>query len=129
MLIRVYRKSQIAYEYAKRHSEERSIFWVRADNLENMKTGYLAIARVFKLNLEQPQPDVLLIVKKLLETADSLPWLLVLDGVDDKESMLASCTNGVKLMDYIPRSQHGQVLMTTRDSRIVGLLDGHVIPA
>lgn len=129
MLIRVYRKSQIAYEYAKRHSEERNIFWVRANNLENMKTGYLAIARVFKLNLEQPQPDVLLIVKKLLETADSLPWLLVLDDVDDKESMLASGTNGVKLMDYIPRSQYGQVLMTTRDSRIVGLLDGLVIPA
>lgn len=122
-------KSQIAYEYAKRHSSEQAIFWVRANNLDNMKTSYLAIASLLKLDLEQPQPDVLLIVKKYLESHDSLPWLLVLDEIDDKESMFEAGANGVKLMDYIPRSQRGQVLITTRDSRVVGLLDGFVVPA
>jgi len=129
MLVHVYRKSQIAYEYAKRHSGEKTIFWVRANNLDSMKTGYLAIASLLELDLEQPQPDVLLIVKKYLESQDSLPWLLVLDEIDDKETMFAASPNGVKLMDYIPRSQHGRVLITTRDSRVVGLLDGFVVPA
>ncbi|KAE9377601.1 hypothetical protein N431DRAFT_541303 [Stipitochalara longipes BDJ] len=122
-------KSQIAYEYAKRHSGEQTTFWVRANNLDNMKIGYLAIASLLKLDLEQPEPDVLLIVKNNLESQDSLPWLLVLDDIDDKETMFTVSANGVKLMDYIPRSKYGRVLITTRDSRVVGLLDGFVVPA
>ncbi|KAL5327985.1 hypothetical protein ACEPPN_005691 [Leptodophora sp. 'Broadleaf-Isolate-01'] len=119
----------VSIERVKLHTSERTVFWVRANNLDHMKTGYLAIASLFELDLEQPQPDVLLVVKKFLESQDALPWLLVLDEIDDKETMFARSATGVKLMDYIPRSQNGRVLVTTRDSRLVGLMDGFVVPA
>ncbi|TVY84254.1 Calcium-independent phospholipase A2-gamma [Lachnellula suecica] len=122
-------KSQIAYEYAKRHMKDRSTFWVRANTLENMEAGYLAIATLLQLEISPYRDNVFLLVKGYLESDQAPPWLMVLDELDDKETMFAQDSNGVEIIDYIPRSQNGHVLITTRDSRIVGLRDGLGVPA
>jgi hypothetical protein len=67
-------------------------------------------------------------VKRYLEDPKSAKWLLVLDEADDKE-LFQGTASDFKLMDYIPKTRHGQVLITTRDSRVVGLCDGQVVPA
>jgi tetratricopeptide (TPR) repeat protein len=72
--------------------------------------------------------DCLTAVKGHLEDANTLPWLLVLDEADDKETFLGG-PNGIKLAEYIPRASHGRVLITTRDSRVAGLCEGQVVPA
>jgi tetratricopeptide (TPR) repeat protein len=94
-----------------------------------METGYRAIASLLKLDVHSEQHGVFFAVKQFLESDKSQPWLLILDEVDDKETVTAPASNGRKPMDYIPRSAKGQVLITTRDSRLVGLMDGHVVPA
>lgn len=72
--------------------------------------------------------DMLLTVKQYLEDPTIGPWLLVLDEADDKDIFLGE-SGSFRLIDYIPRARHGQVLITTRDSRVVGLCDGLVVPA
>jgi hypothetical protein len=72
--------------------------------------------------------DCLTVVKEHLEDVNTLPWLLVLDEADDKETFLGGL-NGIKLAEYIPRASHGRVLITSRDSRVAGLCEGQVVPA
>jgi hypothetical protein len=54
--------------------------------------------------------------------------LIVLDEADQKELFVGE-PGRIGLMDYLPRNKNGQILITTRDSRIVGLADGQVVPA
>lgn len=72
--------------------------------------------------------DCFVAVKERLEDATTLPWLLILDEADDKETFFGG-PNGNELAEYIPRSSHGRVLITTRDSRVAGLGGGQVVPA
>ena len=82
-----------------------------------MELGYTAIAVLSLLDSQHTSlADCLTAVKRHLEDANTPPWLLVLDEVDDKDTFLGS-QKGVILADYIPRASHGRVLITTRDSR------------
>lgn len=122
-------KSQLAHEYGQRQSTQRSVFWVRANTAENIELGYAAIARRLLLDMQHATlADRLTAVKGHLEDVNTLPWLLVLDEADDKETFLGG-PNGLKLAEYIPRASHGRVLITTRDSRLAGLCEGQVVPA
>lgn len=108
---------------------KRSVFWVRANTTENIELGYAANARLLLLDSQHATlADCLTAVKGHLEDANTLPWLLVLDEADDKETFLGG-PNGIKLAEYLPRASHGRVLVTTRDSRVAGLCEGQVIPA
>jgi hypothetical protein len=123
------RKSQIAFEYARRCSDERAVFWVKANTLENAEAGYLAIASsCIPHRRNASKKDTFLAAKQYLERPDTMPWFLVLDNADDKELFVKE-SEGLKLIDYIPQASHGQVLITTSDSRMVGLADGQIIPA
>jgi hypothetical protein len=61
--------------------------------------------------------EMLLAVKQHLENPDTLPWLLILDEANDKE-LFMSPPDGLNLLKYLPRSDQGQVLITTRDRQI-----------
>jgi tetratricopeptide (TPR) repeat protein len=123
------RKSQIAFEYARRCSGERAVFWVKANTLENAEAGYLAIASSCIPHFRNAsKKDTFLAAKQYLERPDTMPWFLVLDNADDKELFVKE-SEGLKLIDFIPQASHGQVLITTSDSRMVSLADGQIIPA
>lgn len=127
---RVLRKSQIAYEYARRCCTERCVFWVRANNLDNAASGFLAIAK--KL-IPQFKPtskvETFEAVKRYLEATDIPPWLLVLDDADDMDLLIGSsqASDHFRLINYIPFAAHGRILITTTESRLVGLED--IVPA
>lgn len=53
---------------------------------------------------------------------------MVLDGADDKDIFTEQLDSLPALADFIPRSTHGRILITSRDSRIAGLADGQVAP-
>jgi hypothetical protein len=123
-----FRKSQVAFKYAQSCSNERSVFWVKADTAESIESGYLAIARLLVPDFQHmANADALLKVKKHLERKSTLPWLLVLDEANDKELFIGE-SEGLKLIKYIPRSSRGQVLSTTRDRQISRLAAGQIVP-
>lgn len=69
-----------------------------------------------------------------LENQDNGPWLLILDNADDATVLLhlpkTDTGTGAtpaqrRLLDYLPRVQHGTVLITTRDRTCALGLTGH----
>jgi tetratricopeptide (TPR) repeat protein len=124
----IYRKSQIAFEYARRSSTSRSVFWIRANNLDNIESGYLAIAKELVPQFEAVDKiQILQTVRDQLAKRDASPWLLVLDDADDLDLLVGNQQRmdlgQFKTIDYIPFVAHGQVLVTTRQSSLVGMED------
>lgn len=68
--------------------------------------------------------DILQLISKWLASPDNGPWLLILDNADDATVLLDRSTSntGISttpvpccLLDFLPRVQHGAVLITSRD--------------
>ncbi|RFU32279.1 hypothetical protein B7463_g4070, partial [Scytalidium lignicola] len=125
-------KSQIAFEYARRSSTSQSVFWIRANNLDNIESGYLAIAKelVPQFNAVHKM-QIFETVRDQLAKKDTGPWLLVLDDADDLDLLVGNQRKTdfeqFKFINYIPFVAHGQVLVTTRQSRLIGMED--MVPA
>lgn len=78
--------------------------------------------------------DILQLVSTWLANSDNGPWLLILDNADDSTVLLDLSTSktGIGatplqrcLLDFLPRVQHGAVLITTRDRTCALDLIGH----
>ena len=118
-----FRKSQIALEYARRQSGRCDVLWVRATDIESLNESCLSIIQLLepKAISGDSQEDMPARVKTYLEKTNS-QWLLILDGADDKEDIIGDFGAGsLRLRRWIPRSNHGRILITTRDSRVTGL--------
>ena len=134
------RKSQIAIEYSYRQRERSpqiSTFWIHASSKVRFEQSYSEIA----MAAEIPGPgtgdgkvDILQLVSKWLKNRDNGPWLLILDNADDATILLdlskddtktRATTVACRLLDYLPRVQHGAVLITTRDRTCALDLAGH----
>ena len=118
-------KSQIALEYlwqCKEQSPDLGAFWVHAANPARFLESYKRIAAEYNIpGRDDPNSDVLQIVRNWLEVHPHGPWLMVVDNVDD-HSMFFGNPNSVgnTLRDYIPQSSRGSLVFTTRN-RDVGL--------
>jgi tetratricopeptide (TPR) repeat protein len=97
-------KTQMAIEYAYRYRNDYShIFWVRAEQLEELITDYGDMAQALQLQ-GWDQPDrqaVAQLAKRWLETNDC--WLLILDNADDLQ----------RVRPFLPVA-NGHILLTTR---------------
>lgn len=98
-------KSQIAVEYAYRHSQEyQTLLWIAADSRESLVSDYVTAARLLNLpeKDEQDQEIALLAVRRWLEMHKR--WLLILDNADDL----------ALVREFLPSTFEGHILMTTR---------------
>ena len=86
------------------------------------------------LGSAEGKADILQLVSYWLANPDNGPWLLILDNADDATVLLDPSTNdgGICatlvqrcLRDFLPRVQHGAVLITTRDRTCALELIGH----
>ena|GEM_PF-296267 len=98
-------KTQLAVEYAYRHSQDYSfVWWVRAETLETLAADYAALAS--RLGLPErdlaDQRAIVAAVRRWLETHGG--WLLVFDNVPDPENV----------RDYLPTAGSGHVIVTSR---------------
>ena len=105
------------------------MFWVHSSNIARFDQAYKEIARKLKLpGLNDPDVNTLEIVMEWLSDDDNGPWLMVLDSADDKEVLFGANAQGSSrqnrkqglsaLVNYIPRSSIGSILVTTRDRRV-----------
>ena len=128
------RKSQIAIEYAylqKARSPQISTFWVHVSSKARFEQSYVEIATKAELpGTEDGQVDILHSVSRYLADEGNGPWLLILDNADDATVLLNSSSSNAmsvqrRLLDWVPRVQHGSVLITTRDRSCALKLTGY----
>ncbi|KAF2679379.1 HET-domain-containing protein [Lentithecium fluviatile CBS 122367] len=118
-------KSQIAIEYAYSISGSRNtlVLWVYAGTKTGVEQDYRKIADDNRIpGRDQPEVDILGLVKKWLRNECQKPWTMILDNVDDR-SMAEYVDN------FIP--QNGFVLVTSRSEDAAAyLVGGHtnIIP-
>ena len=122
-------KSQVAIEHCYRFHEripEASVFWIHSSSAERFEEAVTAIAKEAQLpGWNDSKSNKLSLVQSWLERADSQPWLLVLDSLDDRsvlfEERVAVSDSGsskTRIVDFLPRHNRGCILVTTRDNYV-----------
>ena len=120
-------KTQIALEAAWRvHQEdpECSIFWVSAVDTMNFDNGYRNIGELLNIDaIGQEGADVKLLVLKALEKSETGRWLLIIDNADDsdmffEQNLPLNRSTRLRLASYLPSSELGCILFTTRDLKV-----------
>ena len=100
-------KTQIAVEYAYRHmSEYKMALWIRSENESSILSSFSEIARLLDLPAKTEQ-DLMLqaqLVRQWIEQRND--WLMIFDNADDPDI----------IRNYVPRSNGGHVLITSRAS-------------
>jgi tetratricopeptide (TPR) repeat protein len=76
----------------------------------------------------RPDADVLQLVFDWLCNGRNGKWLLVLDSADDSDVLVHSTSgdndDGLKLVEYLPQSPNGSILITTRNKYLAFRLTG-----
>ncbi|EHK44942.1 hypothetical protein TRIATDRAFT_198933, partial [Trichoderma atroviride IMI 206040] len=103
-----------------------SIFWVHASNTHRFRESYTNIAKACNVpGINDPEANVLLIVKQWLEAQHQSRWLLIIDNADDSELFVSEGKNTVddtetefdseddKLVHYVPDCHQGCMLLST----------------
>lgn len=122
-------KSQLAIEYVYRirdQSPDTLVFWIHGSNAARFEEGYREIADIIELaGREDPKANIFKLVHDWLRGCKE-KWLMVLDNVDEAD-FLVDAQESVQnhpdgfvrsvlrpLGEYLPQSQNGSILMTTR---------------
>lgn len=114
------RKSQIAIEasYRYKETEPGHVFWVHASTTQRFDQGYREIARRF-LPLPDAKDDDIHVLRSVRDWLSKHgPWLLILDNADDLELFFSATEQSKALIDYLPHSPNGRILITSRDRRV-----------
>lgn len=124
----LYRKTQIAIAFAyevRRLYKKISVLWVHASNTDRFRQAYEAIADELDIpRRDDPQANILALVCEFLSHRDMGEWLMIIDNADDRDLFFPPKVDQVKdkgqastvgLRQYIPKCNHGSVLVTTRD--------------
>ncbi|KAI9706228.1 MAG: hypothetical protein M1812_008242, partial [Candelaria pacifica] len=123
-------KTQVALELAytvKERWPEYSIFWVPALSAESFEKAYDDIAIRCSIALNPKEEDPKESVRRYLNSSSAGKWLLVVDNSDEEEVLFG--TSGVLrgVIDYLPESESGLILFTTRHRGIAVSLVGNQI--
>ncbi|KAF6824900.1 Nephrocystin-3-like protein 3 [Colletotrichum plurivorum] len=129
------RKTQIALAYShwfNKKFPDASVFWVHASSIERFRLAYTGIAQECQIpGRDEPDVDVLKLVKTWLEDGQRRRWLLVIDNADDTEVFFPPTSRKTDITTanqpsqsdtvvgrYIPECSHGSVLITTRNRQV-----------
>ncbi|KAI9658337.1 MAG: hypothetical protein M1821_002470 [Bathelium mastoideum] len=114
-------KTQIALELAYREKDrypDCSIFWVPATSMANVQQAYLAIGRQLRVPGLGGQEDVKKLVQRYLSQDIAGRWLIVFDNADDVSMWIGDDqSEQERLIDYLPRSDQGSIVFTTRNRK------------
>ncbi|KAE8310817.1 violaceus kinesin [Aspergillus transmontanensis] len=119
-------KTQIAVELAHRireHYPMRSFFWIPATSLKSVEQAFLNIGE--QLGMQNVKAaDVKSWVKAYLSSEKAGSWLLIIDNADNPDMWMASKSSSPALKFFLPQSQYGFILFTTRTQQLATKLAG-----
>lgn len=102
------------------------VFWVPAISEESFELAYREIGvRLHVLGINDDNVDVKKLVLEALDSERSDHWLMIVDNADDGEVLLGNANGNSKttrLSDYLPRSDRGAILFTTRNRKMARAL-------
>ena len=116
-------KSALAIEFAYRAlvTHARLLFWVPAISQESFELAYREIGvRLGVPGIGDDNADVKRLVQETLDSDRGNHWLMIVDNADDHEVLLSTTNSDskpVRLSDYLPRSDRGSILFTTRSRK------------
>jgi hypothetical protein len=101
------------------------VFWIHASNAARFEQSYRDIADTVKIfGRQNPKANIFKLVHDWLHEGKRGKWVLILDNTDDARFLLdidtqgkASSPSGTDLRplrDYLPQSQNGSILITSR---------------
>jgi hypothetical protein len=124
-------KTQLCVEYVRGHKDDfTAIFWLDGSSKDALRQSFAyAAARLTKeghLSAGRPSPDAhdvdgsIEALQQWLSLEANTGWLLVLDNVDREWQGANGCTDpqAYDFKDFLPPADHGNVLVTTRLSRL-----------
>ncbi|RYN52006.1 hypothetical protein AA0117_g13375 [Alternaria alternata] len=128
-------KTQVALQFAysvKERWPEYSILWVPALSMESFEQACASVAKALRI----PQAgggggggddeDVKELVQQHLSSSRAGRWLLVVDNADDADIFFGT-EQSRGIVDYLPESETGVVVYTTRTPEIAELTRGDVL--
>ncbi|OAF99085.1 kinesin light chain 1 [Paraphaeosphaeria sporulosa] len=129
-------KSALAIEFAYRALATNAIhqiFWVPAMSRESVELAFREIA--IRLNIpgiSDGNANLKQLVRDTLSSRVSGDWLMIVDNADDPSILLESDSEDPRstpLIDYIPHSDEGAILFTTRSRKAaIELSQNYVLP-
>ncbi|KAH6714091.1 hypothetical protein BKA61DRAFT_551433 [Leptodontidium sp. MPI-SDFR-AT-0119] len=109
---------EIAYRIRDRY-KDCLVIWIPATNTESLYQAYLDVARQLKIpGSDEDKADAKKLVQGYLSKESAGRWLLVFDNADDVNMWITQSGPGSgRLLDYLPRSEQGCIVFTTRDRK------------
>ena len=123
-------KTQLALYFVRTYKDTFSaIFWLNGNSIETLEQSFVDIATNLveeysslprlKTALENSDTEsIIQHVKKWLSTRLNTRWLLVFDSVDNPKLPDYDASDAINLQRYLPSSDHGSILVTTRSSSL-----------
>ncbi|CAI7613920.1 unnamed protein product [Penicillium pancosmium] len=113
---------ELAYRLRNRPESSYSVFWITATSAEAVEQALMEIGE--QLNLTQSTSATNVVktrVKQHLSQKSAGRWLLVIDNADDMDLWWRS---SVSLKTFLPVSEYGFTLLTTRNHQLATKLAG-----
>jgi hypothetical protein len=123
-------KTQLAITYATRHKEKyTAIFWLNANDEDSLKLSFRNIAQqilrrhpsttlLANVNLDENRDQVVDAVKDWLDLPKNGRWLMIYDNYDNPKVPGNLDSSAVNIRQFLPGSDHGSVIITTRWSQV-----------
>ncbi|KAH8587674.1 hypothetical protein B0O99DRAFT_694230 [Bisporella sp. PMI_857] len=115
-------KTQLVIELMyriKAKNKKCSIIWIPATNKESLHQAYLKVAQQLGIpGSEKEKADVKRLVQDYLSKRSAGQWFLIFDNADNIDMWIGKTTfeqESDRLIEYLPRSEHGLIIFTTRD--------------
>ena len=120
-------KSQVALELAytvKERWPDYSIFWVPAVSSEMFEQAYKEVASLCSISLDPTKEDPKESVRRYLNSNSAGKYLLIVDNADDEELLYGEPDRSKGVTSYLPKSENGLTLFTTRHRHMAVSLAG-----
>ncbi|KAL6235048.1 hypothetical protein BDW75DRAFT_149584 [Aspergillus navahoensis] len=123
-------KTQVALELAYRMRDRDatcSIFWIPCTSYEAVEQAYMAIGQMVGIQDVSPA-DMKEHIKAYFRHKEG-KWLLIFDNADDMEMWTKGSNNTLPLKDFLPFSNHGHIIFTSRNRELaVDLVSSCLVP-
>lgn len=123
-------KTQVALKLAhwtQENKPDHSVFWVPAVNGASFDQAYAEISKKLDIRKNSEDEGLRESVRRCLSSKESGKWLLVVDNADDIEILFGSSESTDVIHQYLPGSDHGVILLTTRSRDVALAVGGEVV--
>ena len=120
-------KTQVALRLAytvKDQWPDCSIFWVPAVSEESFEQAYRKVANDCSIKLDSAQEGPKETVQRYLSSKAAGRWLFIVDNADDEEILFGKAEDCQGIADYLPNSDDGMTLITTRYRKVAVSMAG-----